>query len=979
MLALLAAAVTSVALAQGAAENLIPNPELELSDGGAPAFWHARTPTDADRTLEWVTEEPHSGAHCLKITNRADVKSRWRVGQLRDIRLRPGSEARLSGWVRHSGEGVGYLRLYFLGVKGEVVAQPASQQVTGDAPWTRVEVTATVPDEAAYSMAYCENDGTGTSWFDDLELVGEAWQGDPKPEPPKPLTVLPDEFDMSEGLRLTTAGRARAAVFTPDAPGRAEVWFDAYTARYDVTATYTDRPAGSAEPALFVNDEPVEWSVAPDGKTATARGVDLQRFSRVALTATIANDGECRVASVSFAYAGRFAGELLPADEIALPPTLNCYPTAVSRRALRAQLGAYVQSQFAAPAAERRAADLDALKTAEDWRRRQQETRAMLPEILGDFGEKCDLKPRIVGSIERDDYSIEKLTIETQAGYMVPCNFYVPKGKPLPAPGIIFTCGHAGEGNGYHLYHECCLGLVLKGYCVLAVEPHGQGERSEYFDPATGQPTVPLTVSQHHQLLRPLWLVGRSLAGHRTWDLHRAVDYLVTRPEVDPERLGVTGNSGGGQMTLLIMAFDERLDVAAAAHPGGSCENIYLTGGHVYDRRILSLIAPRPCRFIVGADSGETYHHTKYEDMLRFYGGWGADEERLSYDIVDGVHDMKQPKRESAYEWLNRWLDMEAAGKEEPPLSPESVEDLWCTETGLTLQAGSESGRTLTMKLAEELAGRPRGTVEELREAVRRRIGMRDLAADREPPAARDVGTVDWNGIPVRKLLISPEPGVELPAALLSPEGAEGPVVIHVAEAGKPREMDTESLVLELAKRGVRVLSVDVRGIGEADISAQPWPNPSNGYEPAQWRRDSLAASCAYGKTTMLALRTYDVIRCVDWVRAEVGDVPVMAVGEGLGGVWAMLAAAFDERIEGVACRHTLVSYRHLVGTELYSLQGYFWVPGALRDYDLPELPRLIAPRPVLLLGAVDGQGKTVGEEPSLVEAAEAIANPTGP
>ncbi len=971
-------------LNQQADRNFAPNPGFELPDGGAPAFWHQRTPTDGERELAWVIDEPHSGQRCLRITNRADTRSRWRTGHLRDIRLRPGTAAELSGWVRHAGgDGTAYLRLYFLGPKGEIVEQPASSTVMGEAPWTHVSLRTRVPGSAAFSMVYCEKDGPGTGWYDDIELHGEIWDGDPKPEPVPPIVYGADDFDRLAGIRaIRWANRRVLRPQAGDAPRQAEIWFTGDTARYDVTVRYAEKPVGATGMALTVNGQPVApveraGPTAEPARTAGltwteigARGINVQHHSRLLLDVSVEEGEQCRIASLRLAPVGSFEGELLPAEATQLPPSLFCYPTSLERKALRSQLHSYIAAHFTKPLQEQREADLSGLKTPDDWRRRQAETRAMLPRILGDFGEKRPLNPQIVGEIERDEYTIEKLVFESQPGYYVPCNFYVPKNRELPAPGVLFTCGHAGEGKGYHLYHECCLGLVLKGYCVLAVEPMGQGERSEYFDPDTGKPTVPLTVSQHHQLLRPSWLVGRSLAGHRTWDMHRACDYLVSRPEVDAAKLAVVGNSGGGQMALLTMAYDERIDVCAAAHPGGSCENVYLTGSNLFDRRLLSLIAPRPCRFIVGRDSGEERgHRTKYEDMLRFYGGLGADEERLSFVLVDGVHDMKQPKREAAYEWLNRWLGKEAEGSAEPELAPESAEALWCTESGLTLTSlGGESGRTITAKLAEKIspdritpasAPQAQAAVASLKQAVVSRLGARAAEAQ-EAPGARAAGEVAWQGIPVRKLLIASEPGIELPALLLLPEDADPsrPIVLHASGAGKPSSMDNTALPLELARQGCRVLSVDVRGVGEADPSPEPPPSPSRGYNPAQWSRDVAAINCAYGSTTMLAMRAFDLGRAVDWLRAqgEYADAPVAVVGEGLGGVWAMVAAALDDRIAAVACRRTLTSYKAVVSAQHYEVQGYFWVPGALRDYDLPDLPALVAPRPVVWLDSVAPQ-----------------------
>jgi dienelactone hydrolase len=967
-------AVAGAACLGQAGPNLAANEGFEEADGASPAFWEQRTPTDGQRELAWVDEAPHAGAKCLRIVNVGDVKSRWRTGHLHNLRLRPGAEATLSGWVRHKGPGAAYLTLYFLGTKGEVIAQPITQRVTGEAPWTRVSVTGTAPDDAAYTMLYCENEGQGTAWFDDLELHGEPWDGEPRPEPER-IALGVDELDAAQGLERKTVGTGRAADLRPGEAARIEVWFGGPTARYDVQLGRTEEPTGAAELRLTVNGQAVDWTDTGT-EQMVARGVDIQHHSRVAIEGALEQGQQCRVKGVTFVCTGGFAGTLLPPEGIALPPSLHCCPTALDRRAQRAQVNAYAYGQWVKLASDRREAELAALKTPEDWRQHQLATREKLPEILGDFGEKCALNPRIPGRIERETYTIEKVIIESQPGYLVPCNFYVPKGRSLPAPGVLFTCGHSAEGKGYHLYHECCLGFVLKGYCVLAVDPMGQGERSEYFDPESGRPTVPLTVAQHHQLLRPSWLVGRSLAGYRTWDLHRAVDYLVSRPEVDAEKLAVVGNSGGGQMALPIMAYDERLDVCAAAHPGGSCENVYLTGEGLVDRELLGLIAPRACRFIVGRDSGEEAgHRAKYDDMLRYYRGLGADEQRLSFVLVDGVHNMEQPKREAAYEWVNRWLGKESEGSAEPALAPETPEALWCTESGSTIRSlGSESGRTLDMKVAEAIRPQRSAPADEqsatrmaddLREAVRRRIGARDPAG-LPAPTARSVGQVDWDGIAVQKLMIGSEPGIELPALLLRPAQARpGPAILHVAEEGKPTGMAEASIPLELAKRGHVVLSIDVRGVGENDPSPQPPPSRFEGYNPAQWGRDLNAIRAAYAGTTMLAMRAFDVSRAAAWLRAqpEFAGREVVVVGEGFGGVWAMAAAAFDGSIGGVVCRQTVLSYANIIGTQYYRARACFYVPGALADYDLPDLPALVAPRPVMWLDTVDAELRQLSAE----------------
>jgi len=651
----------------------------------------------------------------------------------------------------------------------------------------------------------------------------------------------------------------------------------------------------------------------------------------------------------------------------ASPPTLAVYQTPDERKRARAMLARYV-SEKAEALWEERDRELEALKSPDAWRARQEQTRARLPEMLGDFTPKCPLHARITGKLERPDYTIEKLVFESQPKYYCTASVYLPKRRPPARPGVLFTCGHAADGKAYHLYHEACLGLVRKGYVVLGLDPMGQGERSEYFDPKDGRPLVPLCVSQHHYLARPSWLVGRSLAGYRTWDCVRAVDYLVTRPEVDPERIGVAGNSGGGIMALLAIAADPRIKVCAAAHPGGSMEETYLTGQELPKADILSLIAPRPCLFIVGKDSGEEAgHRRKMEWMRPFYRGLGAGDDRLQMVLVDGVHNMKKPKREPAYGWLNRWLGKEEEGSEEPPLAPFTPEELRSTATGYTLRdLGGESGQTLNAALAEKLR-RPRPlpgnqealeqTLAQVRDAVQKRIGLR-LPQERSAPECTSHGTFDGEDFVAEILLIESEPAVQLPALWLQPKPGNdrGPVVLHVSEEGKPGAATQPSLALALARAGHSVLSLDVRGAGETDPRDREKLRPLTRYDAVQFRFDSCAVRAAQLGTTLLAMRTLDVVRALDYLAAREGlaDRPVVLVGEGLGGVWGLAAAAFDARAAAVVCVKTVPSYRLIVGSQYYASRDYFWVPGALESFDLPDLAALVAPRVLAWIDPVD-------------------------
>jgi len=671
-----------------------------------------------------------------------------------------------------------------------------------------------------------------------------------------------------------------------------------------------------------------------------------------------------------------FAVSAVGEEDVGVPPTLRVYEEPGESERAKGMLNRLV-SKWRSQAAARRERELAALESPDDWRDRQRRTRDRLVEFFGDFGPKCPLNAKIVGRLERPDYVIEKLIFESQPGYHCTANFYVPKHRKFPLPGVIFTCGHAPEGKASRLYHEACLGLVLKGYVILGLDPTGQGERSEYFDPETGKHLVPLTVAQHHYLARPSWLVGRSLAGYRTWDCIRAVDYLVSRPEVDPEEIAAVGNSGGGQMALLITAADLRVKVCAAAHPGGSMENTYLIGQGVIDREILSLIPPRPCAMVVGEASGEEPgHRRKLDDMLRFYEGLGVEKNRGQMFIVQGAHDMKKPKREACYAWLNKWFNRESEGGKEPPLEPYAVEDLNCTETGYVLRdVGGESGQTINAKLAEKL--RPPRPVpadresldalrRQLKTAVASRIGM-TIPKERAIPGCTARGRFETDAFVAEKLVLRSEEDIKLPSLLLLPKKADphAAVVLHAAELGKPTATNRSSLALDLASKGYVVLSVDVRGAGETDPRIRSKLRPLTHYDPSQFRFDSCAVCAAYEKTTMLAMRAYDVIRAMDYLaaRSDLSGRPVVLLGEGLGGVWVLAAAAMDARPGGVVCVKTVPSYKLIVGSQYYKTRDYFWVNGALEDFDLPDLIGLVAPRPTVLIDPADALLEPLGQQ----------------
>lgn len=956
----------------------LPNPGFELVDGDAPAFWDARTPTDGRRRLFRDDTVAWQGQASAAIQNRVNERSRWRVGHLCDLALAPGSSAVLIGRIRTDlTEGTAFLTLYSIGKGGEVVGQPQSTRLSGKQDWTEVCLTTKIPENAASTMVYLELSGAGTAWYDGIALDGTP------AEPPRNAvnyrsSLVPEDFALQDGYRVAKRGKERVLELPPDCPeGKAEAVFWGTTARYDMTVRCLDERDGTGELAIQVNGTEVgrfRLDQTPAGhptddaqRECVIRGVDVQCRSRIVVHGRADQGERARVLDIAFGPTGTFAGELFPASALRLPDSLRVACSREERQRMRRNhLGPLARMEETV--GERRAAKLAGLATPEAWRAYQGEVRAKLTtEILGAYGPKCPLNTRSVGRIVGEGYTIEKVVFESHPNYFVTANLYLPARIEGRVPGVVFTCGHAAAGKASVLYHECCLGMVLKGCVVLAYDPTGQGERSEYVDPETGKDTVGRCCPQHHYAGRPCWLVGRTLAGYRAWDGIRAVDVLLERPEVDPERLAVVGNSGGGQMALLIAAADERIAVCAAAHPGGPMENTYLTGQSLIDRDVLGLIAPRPCIIIVGDQSGETYHYARYQDMRRFYLGLGPFEDRIKHQLVDGVHDLKQPKREAVYAWLHQWFGVGDAEGKEPALRPETGEALHCTETGSVRRSlGGETIASLNAAVATRLhppqvvpqADHLQEALDELRNRVSARFG---LGALQERPAAVPVPAGEFlqDGVQVRKMFLESEEEVTLPAVFLTPQTTrpEVPAVVVVGSGSKPASPSAPWLPMSLARLGLPVLAVDVRAAGECDPRGDEPPVSMRLDPRARFALEGAAVRHAYGNTTLAARQAFDTIRAVDAIHTLLAETPprqVVVVGEGIGGLWATLAALQDRRIAGVACVGMLGSAADLAGAEHYEASDYFWVPGLLADTDLGELPALCLPRPVVVVDPVD-------------------------
>jgi dienelactone hydrolase len=644
----------------------------------------------------------------------------------------------------------------------------------------------------------------------------------------------------------------------------------------------------------------------------------------------------------------------------------------------------YVTAQ-ANEARARRLAELHAMRTEADVRARIEKVRSRVWELIGGQFDKTPLKPKIVGTIDRSDYRIEKVIFESLPEVFVTANFYVPKRHKPPYPGIIVPLGHSSNGKSFYYYQYVCQSLARKGYAVLPFDPFGQGERLQYLDPRTGKGLYDPT-GEHDQAGRPMLLFGSQFEQYRTWDGIRAVDYLLTRQEVDPERIGCTGQSGGGTMTMWLAALDPRIKVFAAAD--GMNENVagpnYLPPGAVDDSEqniagslpegidrgdLFLACAPRPMLILYSlTDAGLTYSPTYIEGTREIY-----DEALAGYKLMgvtDKVKLFGSPlphafdffNRRETYEWFNRWLGNPEWGTADAPYEDSPPGTLHCTTTGQVLTSlGGRSVVDLNTERMRQVAPRNTPVASDAQEALSKLLG---LPAMRTPLNPRIISSNRWiDDIAVDEFEFYSEPHVRVTGWFFTPAkgGPRFPTIVIVSEGGKNHLLYETSGVRQLVRKGFAVCAIDLRGLG-VSTPHEPPTGPLF-YEDVPLR-ERYAWTCFCLGKPLLGQRVWDFLRCLDYLRTrrDVDAGRIAGLGEGGAALAVLLSAVLDGRLHSVLLDRPVATYASIVESKAYSLDLSWFLFDVLSHFDLPDLAALVAPRPCWFLNATNAQGETLAE-----------------
>jgi dienelactone hydrolase len=646
---------------------------------------------------------------------------------------------------------------------------------------------------------------------------------------------------------------------------------------------------------------------------------------------------------------------------------------------------------------------VSALKTPADIARRNAELRAFFLRSLGDLPERTPLNPRIVATTKGPGYRVEKVIFESRPAHHVTANLYMPDSEPSPdsrpgelapnlavprIPGVLLPCGHSDNGKAYEDYQRASILLAKNRMAVLCYDPIGQGERYQKLD-AQGNPVVRGT-TEHTMAGIGAILVGRQLASYRIWDGMRALDYLASRPEVDPARLGCTGNSGGGTLTSYLMALDDRIAVAAPSCFITSLERLFATiGPQDAEQNItgqvaagldhadyITMRAPKPTLLTVGTRDFFDIQGSwdSFREVKLIYGRFGFGE-RVDLFESDEPHGFTRPRRVATARWMKRWLLNKDDAIEEPDFPIATDAELQCTRTGQVLSDFNDVSvfdlnRQRERALRSSRESLSASSLPAFRSEVKKRLALDNGGLKAVRPSVGDKDAV-------RTLSFEVEPGLILPALELRADrdaSQGGPTVVKVGV-----EWDKELAALKGAEErpgaGGNTVFFDPRGMGKTT------PKVESGSGDSAFGRDWRDAYVAlHIGRPLLGQRVADLLSILEGLAAESGANArngFHVVGAGAAGPVVLHAALLDEQglIKQVTLERSLVSWADIVERGVSRNQMGSVVPGVLEAYDLPDLAARLSPLPLTINSPVDAMGEPVSQvtlERSYARCAEA-------
>lgn len=595
------------------------------------------------------------------------------------------------------------------------------------------------------------------------------------------------------------------------------------------------------------------------------------------------------------------------------------------------------------------------IETRSGARRYQRKVQKAVDRAFSPRPRKTSLNPTITGVVERPRHRIEKVLFESRPGCLVTANLYVPKDLKEPAPGIIAPCGHTENGKAGGLYQGFCQRLVRSGFVVLMYDPFNQGERDQYHG-LMERDLVKGCCFAHNMMGKQMELLGEFFGMWRTWDGIRALDYLLTRSEVDPKHIGVTGNSGGGTMSEWLWAVEDRFTMAAPScfvttflanlenEIPQDCEQyppgIIGAGLEMVDLMIAR--APNPAILL-----GQAYDYfdrrglaKAYHDLKHFYEILG---EAGKVDLFIGPHGhgYYRENQEAMVRFFSKHARLRAMEMVE---ETEELDEktLWATPQGNTVAAGARPIFSLIGDRAVQLSSRRKPMdPSQLRRQLRRILGVSTRRKLPHYRILRPIGpgdnkfgrfaveTEDNIRVILRKLVSEPERVCSL--------DVEKDVNLYIPHISAEENVDEYGSEPSYVNRPVYAL--DPRGMGES----MPEGGMDAFFHPYGLDYMFHGFGLLLGES-YLGRRVHDVLSTMDLLGKR-GAERISLYGRGQGAILALFSSLLHPLADRVTLKNGPTSFETWTRVPIVSWPAANFPRGILKTFDITDCMRTLGDR----------------------------------
>ena len=598
-----------------------------------------------------------------------------------------------------------------------------------------------------------------------------------------------------------------------------------------------------------------------------------------------------------------------------------------------------------------------------------------LDAAFGPAPEKTPLNARVTGAFEHEGIVVEKIIYESRPGFQVTGAVFKKKGLAGRLPALLYVCGHTVDGFRSEAYQHIILNFASKGFLVFTIDPIGQGERYQYFDPDKGESVIGGPTSEHSYAGLQYLLLGRTMAMVRLWDGIRAIDYLCERADVDPKRIGVQGRSGGGTMSSYLGAMDERI---AASAP-----ECYITSF----RRLFESVGPQDAEqnllgqissgldhgdFLIARGARPTLVVTTTRDFFSIQGARETVRSiqslkparsivHLSMIEDDAPHQSTKKNRETVYAFFMKAFDMHGnpADEDIPSIDPKKLQ---VTASGQAITSGSRTIHDIIVEdsapIADRLlANRNNGEqyVSRIRSAAVKLSGLQ-LPGPMDEPVF--IGRFLRDGYVIEQYILDGEGDIPLPVLFFMPQnGKRNPAVVYLNPSGKDADAGVDGTIEKLVGKGYCVLAPDIPGFGELTVDTSGDDSVIRGVS-----YNIVFGAQLIGRS-VTGIQAGHILRACRFLESREGvkSGAVTCIARGISGPALLHAAAADTSIGEIVLERAPLSWLSVVNTRLYDYSiGTTVVPSALTAYDLVDLLCTHAQKRLLVYEPVGGDAQPI-------------------